>query len=202
MPDPRMSNHQRTLSNDELLEEWEIIQAAQRDAAQFRPLYNRYYTPIFRYIYRRTENEALAADICSRVFMSALQKIDKYKYKGVPFSAWLYRIASNEVVQHYRNQQKNRTVSLETQHLNDLIDEEYTGGTEHKIKTMLKALNELAENDMQLIELRFFEQRPFKEIADILEITENNAKVKTYRILDRLRTRIKHYLQSGNESQP
>lgn len=191
MANPSKSSHQRTLSNDELLEEWETIQAAQRDAAAFRPLYDRYYPPIFRFIFRRTENEALTSDICAQVFYSALQKIEKYTYKGVPFSAWLYRIASNEVVQHFRNQKKVRTVSLEAHHLGDLVEEEYKGGNEQLIAGMLTALNELPEKDMQLIELRFFEQRPFKEIAGILEITENNAKVKTYRILDKLRKRMK-----------
>lgn len=197
MPESSKSNQNRTLSNEELLEEWELIQAAQRDAAQFRPLYNRYYTPIFHYIYRRTDDEALTADLCSQVFLSALQKIGKYQYKGVPFSAWLYRIASNEVIQHFRNLKKNRTVSLETSQLGELIQEDYKGEDQQAMNAMIKLLNDLDEKDLQLIELRFFEKRPFKEIAEILELTENNTKVKTYRILERLRKRIKPNLKSG-----
>ncbi|MEM8908763.1 MAG: sigma-70 family RNA polymerase sigma factor, partial [Bacteroidota bacterium] len=97
-------------------------------------------------------------------------------------------IASNEVAQHFRNHRKSRVVSLTEQHLDLLVEdmEQKTSNNQHR-KALLKALNELKITDLQLIEMRFFEQRPFKEIAAILEITESNAKVKTYRILEKMK---------------
>lgn len=170
--------------------EWQEIQAAQRQPAQFRVLYDRYYEPIFRFVFRRCAEEALAADLCSQVFLKAMQKLGGYQFKGVPFSAWLYRIASNEVAQHFRTAQKNRVVSVEDAKLGDMIDEMGDESNEALKEALIPALDSLKEGDLQLIELRFFEERPFKEIADILEITESNAKVKTYRILERLKKRL------------
>lgn len=193
----RMGSSKKTVSTEAMEAEWLEIQAAQQNPAMFRPLYDRYYTPIFRFIYRRTANEDLTADICSQVFMKAMQRIDKYQYKGVPFSAWLYRIASNEVTQHFRNNQKNRVVSIEDQNFQEIADEVVEIKSEFRREAMIHALRELPKDDVHLIEMRFFEQRPFKEIADILEITESNAKVKTYRILEKLKKIILKQQQAG-----
>ncbi|MEN0004415.1 MAG: sigma-70 family RNA polymerase sigma factor [Bacteroidota bacterium] len=185
-----MSVPNRTVSTEDMQEEWLEIQAAQREPARFRPLYNRYYDPIFRFVFRRTADESLTADICSQVFLKAMQRLPKYEFKGVPFSAWLYRIASNEVAQHFRNSQKNRVVSIEEKDFSDMMDEVNEPQNELSREQLLQALDQLKEADLQLIELRFFEQRPFKEIADIVGITESNAKVKTYRILERLKKKL------------
>jgi len=182
-----MSESKRTVSQEAMQAEWEEIQAAQQDPALFRPLYNRYHEPIFRFIYRRTADEALSADLCSQVFLKAMQRLDRYKFKGVPFSAWLFRIASNEVAQHYRGVQRKRVVSVEDANLSEMMDEIEESDDEQHRQALLNALDDLREKDLRLIELRFFEQRPFKEIADILDITESNAKVRTYRILERMK---------------
>ena len=167
--------------------EWEDIQAALKDVAAFRPLYDKYYEQIFRFVYRRTSDEALSADLCSQVFLKAMQKIHTYTFKGVPFSAWLYRIASNEVTQYYRNSQKNRIVSIREANLEEMTDEIDDFDYEKQRNTLLKALNTLPQDDMQFIELRFFEQRSFKEVGQILGITENNAKTRTYRVLAKIK---------------
>ncbi len=183
----RMDVSNRTISTDKINQEWLEIQAAQKNPARFGVLYNRYYEPIFRYIYRRCLEEDVTADICSQVFLKAMQKINKYQFKGVPFSAWLYRIASNEISQHYRNQKKTRTVAIEDSNIGDMFEEMEINELEPYKEKLLAALDNLTPKDLQLIEMRFFEQRPFKEIAEILEITESNAKVKTYRLLNRMK---------------
>ncbi len=83
-------------------------------------------------------------------------------------------------------------VSVNDMHLHDLIDDIGTDPEEMELlrRKMLGALENLKGDDMQLIEMRFFEQRSFKEIADILGMTENNAKVKVHRILERLKRRL------------
>ncbi len=180
----------RAVSEEAVLEEWSEIQAAQRNPAMFRPLYDRYYEPIFRFVFRRTADEGVAGDLCAQVFLKAMQKLDTYQYKGVPFSSWLFRIAANEVAQHYRQNQKNRIVCADDTDLSDMIDEMDEDNNEVHLENLTKVLDTLEDKDLQLIEMRFFEQRPFKEIADILGMTESNAKVKTYRILERLKTKL------------
>ena len=182
---PPMKVAQNTINR-----EWEEIQAAQKDAAAFRPLYDRYYEQIFRFVYRRTTDEVLAADLCSQVFLKAMQKIHTYTFRGVPFSAWLYRIASNEVTQHYRNSQKNRVVSIQEARLEEMTEEIDDFDYEKQRNTLLTALNTLPQDDMQIIELRFFEQRSFKEVGEILDITENNAKTRTYRVLAKIKRNV------------
>ena len=185
--DARMNTSHRTVSTEAMESEWEEIQAAQVNPAAFRPLYTRYYESIFRYIYKRTTDESLSADICSQVFMKAMKKIEGYSYQGVPFSAWLFRIASNEVAQHYRSTQKHRVVSVEDANLSNMMEEIKEGDSENHRQLLLTALEELRPKDLEVIEMRFFEKRPFAEIANILDITESNAKVRTYRVLERLK---------------
>lgn len=186
----RMSLTRKTVSTERMQEEWLEIQAAQQNPAHFRSLYNRYYEPIFRFIFRRTAAEELTADLCSQVFLKAMQNLKDYTFQGVPFSAWLYRIASNEISQYYRQQQKNRVVSIDEVNLSGMLDEMEEPPDDGLRDLLVGALDELKERDIQLIEMRFFEQRPFKEIAEIMDITESNAKVRTYRILERLKKKI------------
>lgn len=177
---------------DALQQEWLEVQAAVQDRAMFRPLYERYFDQVFRFVFRRTADEALTADLSSQVFLKAMQRLDSYSFQGVPFSAWLFRIASNEIGQHYRNVQKNRVVSAEDIHLGQLAEEMEEEDGARKYEALLGALGELEPEDMALVEMRFFEERPFKEIADILGISEANAKMRTYRILERMKRNILH----------
>src|SRR4030095_8932952 len=107
------------------MEEQARIDAAKKDPKHFRYFYDRHYKEIFLFIYRRTDDEDLTADLTQQVFLKAMQGIDRYIYRGIPFSAWLYRIASNEVTQHFRDQQKFRIVSIENDGVNEMMQEEY-----------------------------------------------------------------------------
>lgn len=92
-------------------QEQKLVEAAKTDANAFGELYDFYYSKIFNYILRRTGDFELAQDITTAVFMKALDKIQGFTWRGLPFSAWLYRIASNEIADHFRG--KPRTISLE-----------------------------------------------------------------------------------------
>jgi RNA polymerase sigma-70 factor (ECF subfamily) len=99
----------------------------------------------------------------------------------------LYRIAKSELFQAFRDRKAERTVNLDTIHLNHMIDEMEEDSSEENRERLFRSLSKLKEEDMQLIEMRFFEKRSFKEIGEILEITENNAKVKSFRALEKLK---------------
>lgn len=180
-----MSISQYHQSKEQLDEEKILIQEAQKDRAKFAPLYKKYFEQIFRFILKRVEGEEVAADITSQVFLKALTNIAKYKDMGFPFSSWLFRIARNELYDMYRKKEVEMVVSLETKGIVVMISEMGPDQKDHSHLTA--ALSQLDEDEMELIELRFFEDRAFKEIGEILNITENNAKVRTYRTLDKLR---------------
>lgn len=171
-------------------EEQSRIDAAKRDPKFFRYFYEQHYKEIFLFIYRRTDDEETSADIAQQVFLKALQGLDRYTYRGIPFSAWLYRIASNEVMQHFRDQQKFRIVSIENEGVNEIMEEDYGHLEIAKREALFAAIKKLNGTDLEMIEMRFFEKRSFKEIGDIKGITENNAKVKVHRILERVRNLI------------
>ena len=86
--------HQTTLR---LEEELSWILRAQKNPESFGPLYKKYHEQIFRYIYQRMNDEELAFDITSQVFIKAMTNLHKYEYRGVPFASWLYRIAKSEL---------------------------------------------------------------------------------------------------------
>jgi RNA polymerase sigma-70 factor, ECF subfamily len=162
------------------------IEEAQKDPRCFEPLYKKYYERILRFVYKRMENLDDTREITSGVFIKALSNIGKYRHRGHPFSSWLYRIALNEIAQFYRDASKMRVVSIDSYGLNRLSEETEKDG--HSLGPVLaRALQHLNEDEVLLLELRFFENKAFAEVGAILEITENHAKVKTYRVLDKLR---------------
>jgi RNA polymerase sigma-70 factor (ECF subfamily) len=161
---------------------------AKKDPAHFKFFYEKYFRSIFTFIYRRTDDEELTADLTSQVFLKAMQKIGKFEFRGLPFSAWLYRIAANEVTQYYRDNKKIRVVSMEYEDMHEILEDEDASFETVKDEALSKAFENLNEEELELIEMRFFEKRAFKEIGDIKGITENNAKVKVYRIVDKLKS--------------
>lgn len=167
--------------------EMQQVEAAKADPARFNVLYDNYYKSIFVFVYRRTGNEELSADITSQVFLKAIINIKKYEFKGVPFSAWLFRIAFNEVNMYFRKNNANRVVSLDHSSIIQIAAEVLEDDNTQAQQRMMTALKQLDSDDIQLIELRFFEKRSFAEVGEITGITENNAKVKVYRILDKLK---------------
>ena len=174
-------------SSEALQQEWVEIQAAQADPARFEVLYDRYYERIFSFIYQRLDDKDLAFDTASQVFLKAMQSLHKFKFKGVPFASWLFRIAKNEVYQLFRNQKATRTVNIEKAGLKTLVDDMEEDFYEPYYELLKESMASLEEEEIQFVEMRFFEKRAFKEIGEIMDITENHAKVKLYRILDKLK---------------
>ena len=167
--------------------EKDLIELAKMDSKYFTPIYKNYHEQIYRFVYQRMDNGSDAKDITSQVFLKALINLEKYEFRGYPFSSWLYRIALNEVNQFYRKSKNKRLVSLNENNIQELIEESGDTFNEEKREKLLAVLGTLNEDKLTLIEMRFFEKRAFKEIGQVLNITENNAKVRTYRILEEMK---------------
>jgi RNA polymerase sigma-70 factor (ECF subfamily) len=165
-----------------------LVELAKKDPQQFRALYEKYFKQIFVFVHHRVNDKALTADITSQVFLKALLNIGKYKHQGVPFSAWLFRIALNEVYSFFRSSKRQRFVSIEDEALGklheELISDTATEDLYEKLPSILERLN---DDELHILELRFFERRPFREVAAILGITETYAKVKVYRLLEKMK---------------
>lgn len=168
-----------------------MIDAAKKNPKDFEPLYKKYFEPIFRFVYQRLDDKDAANDITQQVFINALVNIAKYQHRGLPFSSWLYRIAINELNKWFKSQKADRTLNIETAGLDEMIEEMEEKAYEEYYPKLAKTLTGLEPDNLLLIEMRFFEKRSFKEIGDIMDITENNAKVRLYRLLDRIKKALK-----------
>jgi RNA polymerase sigma-70 factor (ECF subfamily) len=165
-----------------------LINLSKADPEAFRPLYEKYFKKVFLFVLHRVGDKQLAADITSQVFLKALIHIGKFKFRGLPFSAWLFRIALNECNDHFRKTNRYRIVTLEDHNVEHLFEELTADSQQERFREQLPAiLQKLSVEELELIELRFFDQRPFKEIADIVGITETYAKVKVYRVLQKMK---------------
>ena len=180
----------RHMTEEEIIAEHEIIEAAKKDARQFSQVYDRYFDGIFEFIFRRTGDEELADDLCSQTFFRALENLKRYESRGLPFSAWLYKIATNEVNKHFNKTKRNRVFSLEEERVKELMDVEEDEFSQEQVDLLKNTLKELPTSTVEILELRFFEERSFKEIAYILNIGESGAKMRLYRAVEKLR---KHF---------
>ncbi len=189
--DQRAIEQSRHISQEEILKEFETVKRAAKDPAKFQIIYDRYFTVIFNYIFRKIDDEDVTADLTSQTFLKALRNLNKYRYRGVPFSAWLYRIASNEVNRHYRYANKTLVFSFDEQEFEKLIEQNLEKESELDIDHIILQMQKMSETDVEVLELRFFESKSFAEVAFILDITEANAKMRTYRAIEKLRKLLK-----------
>jgi RNA polymerase sigma-70 factor, ECF subfamily len=165
-----------------------LILKSQADPQAFKALYEKYFKRIFLFILHRVGDKQLASDLSSQVFLKALLHLKKFTFRGLPFSAWLFRIALNECNDYFRKNQRYRIVTIEDHIMENLHEELLENSREEDLRQRLPAiLQKLSVDELELIELRFFEQRPFKEVAQIIGITETYAKVKVYRALQKMK---------------
>ncbi len=187
-----------TLTPEQIREENKLVDAAKRNPRRFGVIYQRYHHPMFLFVFKRIQNEEATADVVSQLFLKAMTKLDSYQFRGLPFSAWLYRIAVNEVNQYFRDSKKQRHVSIETVNLTGLMEEAEELPTDENMQCLIAGLQILSQEELEFLELRYFEKVPFRELAAIYQITETNAKVRMHRMLKKL----KKYMEQTREQTP
>ncbi len=161
---------------DELI----LVKESQQNPKAFSPLFQLYYPKIFNYVMRRVGSVMVAEDITSEVFFKAVKNLWQFRWKGVPFSSWLYRIAGNEIKKYYRKG-KYACLSLDKMREDGIIDPsdsidlvEELRRTEdmllqHKeFLQVQKLLRTLPSQYQEVMSLRFFEDKKIIEIAQIL----------------------------------
>ncbi len=169
-------------------DEDKIIEEAKNDPSQFKPLYEKYFKRIFLFVYHRVEDGDLASDLTSQIFLKAMQRMHQFKSRGLPFSSWLYRIAINECADYFRKSKRSKVVYVEDVSFHHLFEEMFPEDLQNQLEKKLHlVLQQLKPDELQIIELRFFEDMPFKMVAEILNISEVYAKVRTYRTIDKMK---------------
>jgi len=179
-------------SIQEISDEEALKRAAQGDRESFGLIYDRYITRIFNYIYYRTGNTHDAEDLTSQVFSRALKHITNYQDRGVPFSAWLYRIAHNLVANWHRDKSRKQEFALEdgiwSSKESDLPESVLLRVEQHE--EILELIRDIPEDRQMLIILKFVDHMPNAEIGKIMGKTEGAIKSLYHRTLLSLRNKI------------
>lgn len=174
------------------VDENKLVELAKSDQEAFGELYERYVSRIYNYVYYRTGNHHDAEDLTARVFQRAMQHIPNYVNRGLPFSAWLYRIAHNLVVNWHRDQRRRKVVSLDELVLTGLQSEapEYAAEHHEEREALLSAVRTLSPERQQLLILKFVERLSNAEIGAIMGRSEGAIKSLYHRTLLALREEI------------
>ena len=182
----------------------ELVALAKEDKDAFGQIYERYLTKIYNYIYYRTGNTQDAEDLTARVFFRAMSHIEKYDDRGVPFQAWLYRIAHNLVANFHRDQSRRKIIPLDDYIAHtlrsDAPDQQAEASEEQE--HLLTAIRNLPDERQQLLLLKFIEQKSNAEIGEIMNRTEGAIKSLYHRTLLALRDELQMQQLNLKSQQP
>ena len=170
-------------------DQYYLQRAAQGDQEAFGVLYERYVNRIYNYIYYRTGNPHEAEDLTARVFYRAMRHIKNYQDQGVPFSAWLYRIAHNLVANWHRDNSRRQEIPLEDGYslLNEGDHPETLLLNSEEHEALLRVIRKLPPDRQQLLILKYMDHLSNAEIGQIMGRTEGAIKSLYHRTLLALR---------------
>jgi len=170
-------------------DEERLVRRAQQEPEAFAQLYEEYFNRIYRYIVLRIGSEVEAEDLTQQVFLNALKSISSFKWKGIPFSAWLFRIAHNQVVDYLRKRAKHMTEPLNGMALAAVSDDNPQLEVERKldIEQVLVATQRLTEAQREVISLRFTSDLSVAEVARVMSKSEGAVKALQHSAIVALR---------------
>jgi RNA polymerase sigma-70 factor (ECF subfamily) len=185
----KILNRKSKQLNYQDMSDTELVQLAKTDQAAFGEIYERYVKKIYNYIYYRTSNQHDAEDLTSRVFHRALSHIQNYVDKGVPFQAWLYRIAHNLVANWHRDRGRRKIIPLDEFVVSTLKSDspDRLAEDSEERELMLTAIRRLPSERQQLLILKFVNQLSNSEIGEVMDRTEGAVKSLYHRTLISLR---------------
>ncbi len=164
-----------------------VQRAKQNDEAAFAQLYEEYFDKIYRYVTIRIGDKMEAEDITQQVFLNAIKAISSFKWKGVPFSAWLFRIAHNQVVDYLRKKTKRASVPLEESLVVGGDDPHEIFERKLDIERLASAVKKLTPAQQEVISLRFAGEMPIAEVARVMARSEGAVKALQHSAIVALR---------------
>lgn len=164
-----------------------LVEAAQNDPGRFAELYERNFHRVYAYVVCRIHDRSEAQDLTAHVFQQALANIGKFKWRGTPFIAWLYRIAANAIADQARK--KSRELPETEGAANSSVDSDLEQ-VERRAR-LFSAVETLPEDQRKVILLRFGEEKSIREIAGDLNRSEGAVKQLQVRGLENLRARLR-----------
>ncbi|MGA7870205.1 MAG: sigma-70 family RNA polymerase sigma factor [Candidatus Binatus sp.] len=169
-----------------------LVEAAQRDRNRFADLYEANFERVYAFVARRVRDRDEAQDLTADVFHLALKNLPRFEWRGVPFAAWLFRIASNEIADRSKSIAKRRTHEREGVFQERDDDAGVTASFEEAERRarLFKLVEGLPRDQSRVIAMRFAEDKSIREIAAALGRTEGSIKQLQFRAMQNLRVRL------------
>jgi len=161
-----------------------LVEAAKKDPSSFAALYEAHFERIYAFLAHRVRDRSIAEDLTAEVFRHALSAIGAFEWRGVPFAAWLYRIAANELADHASKAAREQGSIAQGEPAQD-----ETEVIEHRA-TLYRLVDSLPVDQRRVIVMRFAEEKSIREIAETLSRTEGAVKQLQWRALQTLRSRM------------
>src|SRR5713226_6777827 len=194
-------------SKEREAKERRLIEAAQSDPARFGEVYEHYFTLVYAYVARRVRNRDEAEDLTAEVFRKVLASLPRFKWRGAPFAAWLFRIARNMIADRAKrlgretaggNSEPSLTVGLAPRRQRSESSSRAPHSQQIELEDserralLFRLVDELAENQRRVLVMRFAEEKSIREIAEAIGRSEGAVKQLQFRALENLRKRIHH----------
>jgi RNA polymerase sigma-70 factor (ECF subfamily) len=162
-----------------------LIEAAQKDPSRFAELYEENFSRVWAFVIRRVNNRSAAQDITSEVFHQALANMKRFEWRGVPFAAWLYRIAANAIADHFAKtaREQNSSEQESTVPPHEIEDIE-------RRASLYRFVDRLPVEQRRVLTMRFGEERSIREIASAIGRSEGAVKQLQWRGLQTLRAKM------------
>jgi RNA polymerase sigma-70 factor (ECF subfamily) len=166
-----------------------LVEAAQKDPARFAELYENNFERVYAYVVRRVGDRAETEDLTSEVFHHALANLRRFEWRGIPFAAWLYRIAANLISDRWQRKGREDVADgpeqIESMPASTAEFEEV-----ERRATLFRLVDTLPSEQKRVVVLRFVEQKSIKEVAREIRKTEGAVKQLQFRALSSLRARL------------
>ena len=168
-------------------EESLVRRAQQRDPVALTQLYEENFDKIYRYIVLKIGDRTEAEDMTQQVFLNALKSISSYRWKGMPFSAWLFRIAHNQIVDYLRKKSRRPTVPLDESLATGGSDPRQVAERKVEIEELARAAKKLTKSQQEVISLRFAGELSVAEVARAMGKSEGAVKALQHSAIVALR---------------
>jgi RNA polymerase sigma-70 factor, ECF subfamily len=164
-----------------------VLNATRGEASAFGLLYDHYQPQIYRFIVLKVGRREEAEDLTHHVFLSAWQNIRSYRHQGHPFSSWLYQIARNQIIDHYRSERQ--TIDLES--VQDIVisisDTEATSDDKFEMERVMRSIRKMKPEYQDILIMRFVEELSIREVAESLRKSEGAVKLLQHRAMKQLK---------------
>lgn len=181
----------------DLNEEQQLVELAKENTESFGKLYDYYFPKVYAFVAAKCSNRDDAEDITGDVFVKVIENLPKFEWRGLPFGAWIFRIARNTLIDYYGKSGKTKTSDIEEAY-GVSEDEEKTSPHKKAEQSELEArvkevMKDLSERELQVVQLKFYAQMNNREIMTVTGLSESNVAVVLYRTLKKIKPDLKYF---------